>query len=331
VIAVPRGHILRHRWDAFVDASAPEAWWFHRSEWLDYSLAYTPNAVDRSVAFLDDFSQCCGICPIIDEGGRVGMGGDPCVGPVWLAETDDIVESLGDNLPESFAWRWTHPTENANRTIHLLEQVPGVYRTEWSTVVQRLRGRSYDDRWQDIRKSYRAVIRRAEAQYRIGVGGVERWGQYVQCHQAAATRPRPQATYDHQWAMVKGGHGRIAVAVDGAGSCVAAVLALVYQGRAYYASGPSCRRGVQHGVLWAMSKHLADEGVKAFEIGWTGQPEGSADIEFFKRGFGRERERVVVLSRGESATEKANTEASCGGDSGPTRKHPATGKESGSY
>ena len=97
--------------------------------------------------------------------------------------------------------------------------------------------------------------------------------------------------------MIQGGYGRVAIAVDGEGLCVASVVAFVYRRRAYYASGPSIRRGVQHAVLWAMSKHLADEGVEAFEIGWTGQPGGSENIEFFKRGFGSSRESVVVLSR----------------------------------
>jgi hypothetical protein len=267
--------------------TVPGAWWFHRWEWLDYSLAYTRGSIDRSTATLDRNHRLCGVSPAIDEGGVIRMGGDPCVGPVGFSE----------GSPQRFAWRWTQPRYDSKRIIKSLEETPGVERTEWETVVQPLHGRSLDDRWHDIRKSYRTIIRRSQEEYSIRVGGVERWWQYVQCHRAAATRPRSLESYQHQWAMIKNGHGRIAVAVDDHGTCVAAVMALVYRGRAYYASGPSVRRGVQHGVLWAMSKHLADEGVGEFEIGWTGQPGGSESVEFFKRGFGCTREKVVVLSR----------------------------------
>jgi hypothetical protein len=290
---VPRASIGATSWNEFVDAD-PDGWFFHRWAWLDYSLKYTPGSVDRSVAVLRR-GDIIAVCPMIDEGGRIAMGGEPCVGPVGFAGIHHW-RFAADRLPETFAWRWTDPSMQARVIIASLGRVPGVERSDWSTVVQKLQG-PQDERWQTLRKSYRATIRRAEKDWRIAVGGVEKWDWYADCHQAVATRPRSAATYEHQREMVRSGRGRIAVALDASGACIAAVLAFVHQGRAYYASGPSKARGVQHAVLWAMSNHLAVEGVGEFEIGWTGQPGANANIEFFKRGFGDDLRPVVVLSR----------------------------------
>jgi hypothetical protein len=299
--AVPRERLAPGDWDDYVDRH-PEGWWFHRSEWLAYCLEYSTEAADRSVALVDTGNgNVIGICPAIYEDGLISMGGEPCVGPLLNASVsyDSALNSFSEHgfFDGKVGWRWQHPAPNMNVTgdgfAHVLSMAPSWFIGRWSTVVVDLT-KPQETLWHDLRKSYRSTIKAAHWTCEVVIGGIERWDEYETCHKAAAKRPRPQATYDHMREWVKSGHGRIAVALDQSQACVASILALTYKNRAYYASGPSVVRGMQHACQWGMIKDLQDHGVGWYEIGWTGQPGANTNIEFFKRGFGGERRGIIV-------------------------------------
>jgi len=300
--AVQREQLVLGHWDEYVD-SHPDGWWFHRSEWLAYSLEYSPGSIDRSVALVDTgYGNVIGICPAISENGWISMGGEPCAGPLLNAAVDyaDALDSFteyGLFKDGKVAWRWPDRLLNNNVTgdgfARVLSNAPDWFVGDWSTVVVDLE-KPQDTLWHDLRKSYRSTIKAAHWTCEAVTGGIERWDEYEACHKAAAKRPRSQATYNHMRDWVKSGHGRIAVVLDQNQACVAATLALTYKNHAYYASGPSVVRGMQHACQWAMIKDLQDQGMRWYEIGWTGQPGANANIEFFKRGFGGDMRGIIV-------------------------------------
>ena len=85
-------------------------------------------------------------------------------------------------------------------------------------------------------------------------------------------------------------------------SCVGSVYVINYKGRAYYASGPSLIKNIQHACQWTMIRALKaafDSGtgtIRSYEIGWLAEPDGKGSIEFFKSGFGGAEEPVIVMS-----------------------------------
>jgi hypothetical protein len=291
-------------WDEFVDDSLA-CWWFHRSEWLNYSLAYAPNAVDWSQAVVQA-GRVVGIVPAIVSHGVVCNGGDACAGPVWNPALP-VAELVAQAGLAPFFWRWGEQRGvdldwGASARGSLRSRFPAADVVSWRTHVANLHGPPLT--LAAIRKSYRSQIRKAGELYGVRVGGVELWDHYEACHRAVATRIRPAETYGYQREWTSTGHACVAVALDATGTCVAAVWALVYKGRAYYASGPSRVRGVGHLVLWKLMQYLQRErGVCRFELGWEGAPKlqhgrllepskKDEAIAFYKRGFSDSAERV---------------------------------------
>ena len=86
----PRARFRNSRtWNSFVDRHPNGAWW-HRQEWIDYSLAYDPSLVDRSFAIVSEgmnYPQVVAICPALERNGLICMGDDPCAGPLVSRDT----------------------------------------------------------------------------------------------------------------------------------------------------------------------------------------------------------------------------------------------------
>jgi hypothetical protein len=304
----------RDRWDDYVHRH-PSGWFWHRSEWLDYCLAYSPSAKDGSVAVVDGCDQIVGVCPAIVDGQhlqRVTMGGTPCAGPIATTGrlTEVALALVNAGLCEGrVAWRWSFGVEALSEWLDVLARHGGLSRTGWWTKVQR------EPMWSHLRKSYRSIIRLALRSYTIESS--TDFGLYRECHQTATDHCRPVETYAHQERWMREGYATIVAAtrgVDGRketaspvscvgtiadGSspspstiCVAASYVITYKDRSYWASGPSLERSVQHACQWvSMTQSTARE----YEIGWIGDPDGKASIEFFKAGFGGQLEPVIVL------------------------------------
>jgi lipid II:glycine glycyltransferase (peptidoglycan interpeptide bridge formation enzyme) len=79
---------------------------------------------------------------------------------------------------------------------------------------------------------------------------------------------------------------------------VAAAFWIVYNGCAYYASGPSLEKNVQHAVILESLVQLKARGITLVEMGQTdGATEKERNIAKFKRGFGGSERPYMVIRR----------------------------------
>lgn len=322
MITVPRRELSSTDWNKYVQKQTG-GWWWHRSEWLDYSLAYRPDAVDHSVAFVSKEGNVVGVVPAIVDNGRVAMGDDPCIVPLVnkRLRVGEVMELLDSTPILSFplAWRWcSEPVEQQPLSVLTgLAQREGFTFQQWATQCIDLEDVTIGELWKGIRKSYKSLIHAAERKYLIVTGGAELWSDYERCHKKMATRPRPQATYDHQREWTAHNRARVVVAYGSGGlinptvgfrfltpsqpqdgimggsspltstrPVIATALAFVYKQRAYYASAASTERNVQHACQWAMMCDLSCYDVHTYEVGWVDRTHDG--IEFFKQGFGGE-------------------------------------------
>jgi hypothetical protein len=322
MITVPRHALSSSDWNRYVQKHTG-GWWWHRSEWLDYSLAYRPDAVDHSVAFVSEKGNLIGVIPAIVDNDRIAMGDDPCIAPLvnkrlHVEQVMDLLDSTSI-LSFPFAWRWCgDPVEQQPTSVVAgLVKRGNVSLQHWATKCVDLRTASSADLWKGMRRSYKSLIHTAERKYLIVTGGAELWNDYEQCHKAMATRPRSQETYDFQRDWVCRDRARIVVAYDSGGlinppvgfrfltpprlddgitggsspptstrPVAATAMAFVYKKRAYYASAASREPNVQHACQWAMMCDMASNSIQKYEIGWVGRADDG--IEFFKQGFGGE-------------------------------------------
>jgi|TARA_R110002020_G_scaffold166144_9_gene354002 hypothetical protein len=322
--------LVRDEWNEFVDKH-PAGWWWHRNEWLDYSLAYGDCITnDRSWALYDN-NEVHAIFPCIEEKksrdavGRAAMGGTPCAGPL-LGEhfTDNADEALmllsveSKMLSRPLAWRWSYNNDHVEELVDaLIRRISSngfnAFRTGWWTSVVDV-DRPEKERWKNIRKSYKSVINKANKTYDIEWS--DDFNSYQKLHRDATNNCRGNfLTYIHQKRWMDAGFGKIVTAkergVGNAGesvtpaplqrvtagaspasSTIASAYVIQYKDRAYYASGPSIRENVQAACLWEAMQVVR---VPQFEVGWMAEPDGSANVEFFKKGFGGRMEPVLVV------------------------------------
>lgn len=154
--------------------------------------------------------------------------------------------------------------------------------------------------WPKVRKSYHSLIHRAEERYELKpiypdeLVGLE---PFVRCHIEANGRVRSDRTFACQAEWISLGIGLCIGAFDGP-RVVAAAYWILLNGQAYFASGPSIERGVQHAVIWASLKSLKKRGVQLVELGQVdGESEKELNIGRFKSGFGGIDARFCIARR----------------------------------
>lgn len=264
-------------WDAFVDAS-PDGWWFHRTSWLTYALAYSPGAQDKSFAMVDRSGAIQGLVAcIVDRKGHAVNGGQPPVAPLGICPPI------------------------AHGTVSRPGQVrEGEVEREWETYVLDLRSPA-GQRWGRVRKSYRHLITQAREQHDITViGGGQstdpRWAveRAHAIHRAVAGKEtRPQATWDAMGDWLQSGNALIAMTEEGY------AYAIRYKHWAYYASGATTVTNLSHALLWALETVMWVDGqTQYFEVGWAakdGDDAKARSIAFFKSGFGGDRWPVQMV------------------------------------
>jgi len=149
--------------------------------------------------------------------------------------------------------------------------------------------------WGNLRKSYHSIINSANDRCRIGVtSDIEK---FKKVHIAAnGMQSRPDETYEIQGEWIKSANGLLVGAHSE--EWLAFAYWIIYQGSAYYASGPSIEKNIQHAVIWRSLLMMRDLGVRYVDMG---QIEGGEmtkkerDIALFKRGFGGENKLFVVV------------------------------------
>jgi hypothetical protein len=296
--AFPRTQVPNRAWNDFVQAH--EAGWFlHTTTWLDYALAYTPGAVDRSEALVDVATdRLVAICPLVHDGAqRPCYGGQWSVPPLGVPGLVDI--QIGGPIAAVFAHRpGTDPCYNPS---------PGWFEQTHHTFVVDLQAPE-KTLWRALRKSYRTVIRRAEQRYQTTVISAAppeaAWAHLEQAralHQASAGRQtRPELTWRIQADWITAGYGVLALAHTLTGTPVGFAYALRYKDWAYYFSGASTEDDVQHLLQWRLMTTLDRDGATChYELGHDAAPtddEKTRNVAFFKSGFGGARVPVVTVA-----------------------------------
>ena len=141
--------------------------------------------------------------------------------------------------------------------------------------------------WKGVRDSYRALINKAERTYDIEMGDdIE---DFRALHaEANHGQPRPTRTYEIQGEWLKTRNGLLVMAwqVESQRPVAAAYWIIFNQG-AYYASGPSLEKNVQHAVIWKSIWLLKAMGITMVDLGQVdGETAKERNIGLFKKGFG---------------------------------------------
>lgn len=151
-------------------------------------------------------------------------------------------------------------------------------------------------KWSDVRKSYHSIIHRGQEQ----LEAIEEEDILVfkNVHQCAFGSVRSIGTYDIQNYWVKSGNAMVVSAFNKKEECTAAALWIIYQGCAYYASGPSTEKNTMHAVVWKSLQLLKARGVTLVELGQIdGETEKEKNIGKFKTGFGGEVKPFIIVRR----------------------------------
>lgn len=315
----------RQAWDGFCLQSS-EAWFWHTTHWLDYTLAYRPECAPASHSFLAFAGgKIAAICPLVletsheagEEVRQFSYGGDPVPAPAFadgLAENTrrDVARAVYRQIdelaaanrvqrisfrispPAPFFWRFTPPEPNpllreGFSDVSLLTQVIDLTLPE----EQLLR---------DMRKGHRADIKRAEKIMCASVLDTsnitaDAFERYRLLHRKAAGRTtRPLKTFElmHSWIQ----QGLAVLSCATYGKDIGFALISVYKDGAYYSSGcvdPEFNHlPVGHLLQWRAMQWLKAHRTRHYEIGIqlsSSQPhsivsEKEWNISFFKRGFG---------------------------------------------
>ena len=299
LVVLPRARVPVAVWDAFVLAH-PCGWWWHTSGWLDYGLALGGDREDLSFAmgheergairnfdqesgtfeFVRPVFRVLGLCPLIREGARCTVEGEPGAWPLMtseLASREMAWEFKRRALPVSFRScpLADAPNEPEKLAIGWYSRVLDL--TQDETVLHA-----------DLRNSYKQLVNNPVAAPFLMVDDHgDLAGPYEAVHRAAGGR-RPAETYALQAAWIKAKTAFLVGAHDHRTGWMAFAYVFLYKAGAYYGSGPSLVPNVQHAVVWQAILEAKVRGCTRFELGWQGhaRTEKERGIEMFKRGWG---------------------------------------------
>lgn len=297
IIFLDDGH--RQAWDDFCLQSS-EAWFWHTTHWLDYTLAYRPECEPASHSFLVmSENKIAAICPLVLETSQqsgenireFSYGGDAVPAP---AVADGLPENTRRHVtravyrqidelaianrvqrisfrispPAPSFWRFTHPQPNplmrdGFSDVSLLTQVIDLSPPE----EQLLR---------DMRKGHRADIKRAEKLMSAVVLDSsnitpDAFERYRLLHRKAAGRTtRPLKTFELMYSWIQQGFAVLSCAST-EGKDIGFALISVYKNGAYYSSGcvdPEFNHlPVGHLLQWRAMQWLRTHNLCHYEIG----------------------------------------------------------------
>jgi hypothetical protein len=303
-VKVVRRALLYLRWNDAVFRHRA-GWFFHRSEWLDYALAYTPGAVDHSFGVVDDDGKLLAIVPLIVHEGALVCGGQVTPQPLFFG-SDAPARVAMEHARGCLGGRAPGPVQLRVGTVPPSEPPEGWRMSLGHTWVCDLT-RTEAQQWADVRKSYRHLINKAE-RARVGVEAMR--GDQDDCttamvlsrelhDEAAGRQTRSLQTWEMMARWSSEGLATWHVALTRAAEPAAYALVLHWKGYAYYASGASRLDNVQHLVQWRAMRDLRGQGVRQYELGLDAGPEASEKeqgVARFKGGFGGRRVPVLRLT-----------------------------------
>ncbi len=164
----------------------------------------------------------------------------------------------------------------------------------WRTRVVDL-ARPVEALWRDVRRSYHALIHRAERVWPMQVMtdtdvGVDLPGPRVlhAVESGRVTRPLRTWALMADWTRAESGLCVSARDDDPPYHMVGFAYFIRDGAWGYYASAATVRRDLNHAIVWRAMLELRSSGVRWLEMGWQGEAQGDKgkSIEFFRRGFG---------------------------------------------
>ncbi len=289
----------REAWDEFC-LQCDEAWFWHTTKWLDYTLDYRPELAPVSHSFfVQAGGRIAAICPLILETSRepagevrqFSYGGDAVPSPAFanglsrstrkavskalFRKIDELAVkhrahrvSFRFSPPAPFFWRFTHPCPNPLLTegfsdISLLTQVIDLSKPE-------------EQLMRELRNDHYRNIRRAERIMSVSVFDsssitAEQFERYRLLHAKAAGRiTRPVSTFQmmHRW--IQDGLAVLSCATL-EGRDVGFTLTSIYKDGAYYSSGCNDPEfndlPIGHLLQWRTTQWLKTHSIRHFEIG----------------------------------------------------------------
>ena len=184
---------------------------------------------------------------------------------------------------------------------HVFDDPAYVQETHYSSVLDLTQ--PLETIWTGIRKSYHSIIHRAQELYcfNSAEASADIAYRFKSLHQDAFGTVRPDATFAMQEQWAREGSGLVVLAWQGyteIDRVVAGAYWKLYQGCAYYGSGPSVERNVQHAVIWHSLELLKARGITKVEIGQVdGVTEKEVNVGKFKAGFGGTTVPYIVATR----------------------------------
>lgn len=285
-------------WLALIEQAADATFW-HRRDWLRYTMAYT-GGTDWSFGMRTLDGTLLAIQPLhVMPDGRVQFGAHPTP-HLLIAPT---AQEWQRAALLDVAWRHIRATALSQGWreffyAQALSQTPSELTIDGDdpTEVAQFRTRMIDltqpieALWSQVRDSYRPLITRARKMTEI-LTGESLFPTYLALHRdqaiARGGKPRAPETYAMQQEWLRSGLGRLyGTAYEGrVQSCA---YWIIDRNWAYYASGVSQQDNLQAATIWHSLADLKAHGIARAEIGWqgVGRTAKEQQIEFFKRGFG---------------------------------------------
>jgi hypothetical protein len=152
-------------------------------------------------------------------------------------------------------------------------------------------------KWSDVRKGHKSNIKTAEWEVTIKQTTVDTLFPFI--HRAKFGTVRNDGTYNYQRQWIRDGYAMLVVSYKLKDALnvyyVSAVLWIIYQGGAYYASSPSLQKNIQHAVVYRSFNMLQERGVRFVDMGQIdGEEETRGE---FKTGFGGEAKPFTIVRR----------------------------------
>lgn len=311
-----RADIDDDSWNAFVEAH-PHGWFWHTSHWLDYSLAYSPEADDLSFGYVDQQTNTLlAMVPLLAKHGELVHGGQVTPHPLFASRDPKILMAVHGEATTRFG-SWPLPIQSRPGWVPPGPPPAGTRHHTVDTYVVDL-NKPEAELWRNLRKSYKALIHRAQRRHDIVVLATPAATEIARnLHRAAAGRStRSAATWEAMGGWTLTGHGIVAVATDKAAAVPTGfAYAIRFKDWAYYASGATLPEpgvtfttsddeepapGVSHALQWALMSALRCDGqTRYYEVGFAagqGSNAKEAAIGFFKSGFGGAAVPVTVLA-----------------------------------
>jgi len=306
---VPRRLIDEGEWNAFCD-DHDTAWWWHRTEWLDYCLAYGNDPSDDKSFGVYESACLVGVCPLLLNllTCRTEGGGSPCAFPILENGTGatvyDEVERCLNGIGNEVTPVW-YIARTCPLTMGNLVPVDSTWwgnEVRWTQIIDL--AQSEQQLWHDVRKSYRPLINKQRREMGTSDFTTESLTIDIAIRdmkELHKTQAGKVTRSDATWAMMGDWlkqKNACCVMVHRDTTCIGFAYAIIYKDCAYYASGATDGT-CGHVIQWQLIVELKRLGVTKYEIGWQEEATDmkGLNIEFFKRGFGGKSHVFFFITR----------------------------------